>query len=434
MKRLLLKGGRVLDPASSMDGVYDIFVMGGRVASIKPSSEARGENPQVGEGWDIIDCAGKLVIHGLVDAHTHLREPGEEYKETIKTGTQAASAGGVTTVMCMANTKPANDNESMTRYIVKKAAEEGLVNVFPVGAITCGLKGEALTEFASLKDAGCVAVSDDGRPVTSGTLMRRALEYSRLFGLVVISHAEDAVLAADGVMNEGAVSTRLGLKGIPDAAEEAMVARDISLAELTGARLHIAHVSTAGAVALIKAAKKRGAGVTAEVTPHHLALTDEVVSGFDTDFKMNPPLRAKKDVEALREGLNDGTIDSIATDHAPHSSIEKDVEFDHASFGVVGLETSLGVVLGLVSQGVLTLRKAVEAMTINPARIFGLDTGTLMVGSAADMAIVDLERKWIVDPARFRSKGRNTPFKGMELRGKVVKTIVNGNVVYDGEI
>ena len=445
MKRLLLTGGRVLDPATSIDGVYDIFVIGGRIASIKPSEK----EPPVGEGWEIIDCRGLLVIPGLVDLHTHLREPGEEYKETIKTGTEAAAAGGVTSVLCMANTKPVNDNATVARYIRKKAEEEGVVNVFPVGAITIGLKGERLTEMADLKEAGCVAVSDDGKSVANGSLMRRALEYSRVFGLTVISHAEDAAIAGDGVMNEGAISTRLGLKGIPNGAEEAMVARDIFLSELTGGKLHIAHVSAEGAVSLIRAAKKRGVNVTAEATPHHLMLTDEAViglgglgglggfgefnGGYDTDFKMNPPLRAKKDVEALREGLSDGTIDCVSTDHAPHSSIEKDVEFDHASFGVVGLETSLAIMLALADEGVLTLDSVVRLMALNPAKIMGLDKGTLKVGSSADIAIVDLGKKWTVDPAKFKSKGRNTPFKGMELKGKVVKTIVNGEVVYSAE-
>src|SRR3989304_2403344 len=391
MKRLALTGGRGLDPATSIDGAYDVFVVGGRIASIKPSEK----EPPVGEGWEIIDCRGLLVIPGLVDLHTHLREPGEEYKETIKTGTEAAAAGGFTIVLCMANTKPVNDNATVARYIRKKAEEEGVVNVFPVGAVTIGLKGERLTEMADLKEAGCVAVSDDGKSVANASLMRRALEYSRVFGLTVISHAEDAAIAGDGVMNEGAISTRLGLKGIPNGAEEAMVARDIFLSELTGGKLHIAHVSAEGAVSIIRA--------------------------------------AKKSVDALREGLSDGTIDCVSTDHAPHSSIEKDVEFDHASFGVVGLETSLAIMLALADEGVLTLDAVLRLMALNPAKIMGLDKGTLKVGSSADIAIVDLEKKWTVDPAKFKSKGRNTPFKGMELKGKVVKTIVNGEVVYSAE-
>ncbi|MBI5559918.1 MAG: dihydroorotase [Deltaproteobacteria bacterium] len=430
MKRLALTGGRVLDPESGIDGVYDLFVIGGRIAALKPLSH----EPPLGDGWEVIDCRGRLIVPGLVDLHTHLREPGEEYKETIKTGSLAAAAGGVTTVFSMANTKPVNDNAAVTRYIRKKAEEEGCVNVFPVGAVTLGLMGEGLTEMGELRDAGCIAVSDDGRPIVDGSLMRRALEYSKVFGLTVISHAEDPSIAGNGVMNEGVISTRLGLKGIPNAAEEAMVGRDIALAELTGGKLHIAHVSVRGSVFLIRAAKKRGVNLTAEAAPHHLTLTDEMVLGFDTDAKMNPPLRGREDVDALREGLKDGTIDCIATDHAPHSSIEKDVEFDYASFGAVGLETSLPVMLGLVDEGFLTLDSLIRLMAVNPAKLMGLDRGTLNIGSPADVAIVDLERKWVVDPAKFKSKGRNTPFKGRELRGKVIKTIVNGNVVYDGEI
>ncbi|MFZ3073108.1 MAG: dihydroorotase [Thermodesulfobacteriota bacterium] len=426
MKRLLLKGGRVIDPEGGIDGLYDVVVMGGRVASIQPS----GGSLETIEGWDVVECKGLLVIPGLIDLHVHLREPGEEYKETIKTGLAAAAAGGVTTVFCMPNTKPANDNEAITRFI-KKQAEGCGVNVHPVGAISAGLKGETLSNMAELKESGCLAVSDDGRPVVDASLMRRALEYSKAFGLTVISHAEDAHLSAGGVMNEGAVSTRLGLKGVPSQAEEVMVARDILLSELTKGKLHIAHVSAKGSVELIRAAKKRGVKVTAEATPHHLTLTDEAVIGYDTDFKMNPPLRAKEDVLALREGLKDGTIDCVATDHAPHSSVEKDVEFDHAANGVVGLETSLAVMLSLVNQGVFTLSDIIRFMSVNPAKVMAIDRGTLKVGSVADIALVDLEKKWIVEPSSFKSKGRNTPFKGKEFKGKVVKTIAAGNVIYE---
>lgn len=427
MKRLLLKGGRVIDPEAGIDGLYDLVVMGGRVASIKSS----GGSLETTEGWDVVDCNGLIVMPGLIDLHVHLREPGEEYKETIKTGCEAASAGGVTTVFCMPNTKPVNDNESITRFI-KKQAEGSGVNVHPVGAISEGLKGESLSNMAELKESGCLAVSDDGRPVIDASLMRRALEYSKAFGLTVISHAEDTHLSVDGVMNEGAVSTRLGLKGIPSQAEEVMVARDIFLSELTGGKLHVAHVSAKGSVELIRAAKKRGVKVTAEATPHHLTLTDESVIGYDTDFKMNPPLRMREDVEALREGLKDGTIDCVATDHAPHSSIEKDVEFDRASNGVVGLETSLAVMLSLVNQGVFTLTDVIRFMSVNPAKVMRIERGTLKVGSVADIALVDLESRWIVEPLSFKSKGRNTPFKGKEFKGKVVKTIAAGNVIYEG--
>jgi dihydroorotase len=426
MKRLALIGGRVLDPKTGLDGLYDIFIMDGRVASLKPSSE----HTEAGEGWETLDCKGLLVIPGLIDLHTHLREPGEEYKETIRTATLSAAAGGVTAVFAMPNTKPPNDNASVTRYIKKKAQEEGAVGVYPVGAITMGLKGEQLSEMAELKEAGCLAVSDDGSPVRDGGLMRRALEYSKMCGLVVISHAEDLSLSG-GVMNEGETSTRLGLRGIPAQAETVMVARDILLCELTGARAHIAHVSALGSVELIRAAKKRGATVTAEATPHHLFFSDEALVSYDTDFKVNPPLRGKKDIEALREAIKDGTIDCIATDHAPHSAVEKDVEFDYASFGVVGLETSLSAVLSLVEEGAFTLQEAIRAMTANPACIMGLDSGTISVGSPADIAVVDLERTWVVKPQDFKSKGRNSPFKGASVKGKVVKTVVGGNIVFE---
>ena len=430
MKRMVIKGGRVIDPASKIDGLYNLYVAGGRIASIRPADT--DTQPQEGKDLEVIDADGSIVIPGLVDMHTHLREPGYEYKETIRTGTMSAVAGGFTTVVCMANTDPVNDNESVTRYILKKA-ERAFANVFPVGALSVGLNGERLTEMADLKDAGCVAVSDDGVPVRNGGLMRRALEYSRIFDLPVITHAEDPSISADGVMNEGVVSTRLGLRGIPNAAEDGIVARDIAIAELTGGRLHIAHVSTRGSVELIRSAKRRGVKVTAEVTPHHLVLDHSAVDGYNTNAKMNPPLRAPEDVEALREALRDGTIDCIATDHAPHSSIEKDVEFDLAENGIVGLETAFSIVYGLVEKGVIDLSRAISLMSINPARIIGIDRGTLRVGAPADITIVDLKKRWTVDPARFRSKGRNTPFEGMELRGTVEKTIVGGRVVFERE-
>ncbi len=430
MKRMVIRGGRVIDPASKIDGLYNLYVAGGRIASIRPADT--DTQPQEGKDLEVIDADGSIVIPGLVDMHTHLREPGYEYKETIRTGTMSAVAGGFTTVVCMANTDPVNDNESVTRYILKKA-ERAFANVFPVGALSVGLNGERLTEMADLKDAGCVAVSDDGVPVRNGGLMRRALEYSRIFDLPVITHAEDPSISADGVMNEGVVSTRLGLRGIPNAAEDGIVARDIAIAELTGGRLHIAHVSTRGSVELIRSAKRRGVKVTAEVTPHHLVLDHSAVDGYNTNAKMNPPLRAPEDVEALREALRDGTIDCIATDHAPHSSIEKDVEFDLAENGIVGLETAFSIVYGLVEKGVIDLSRAISLMSINPARIIGIDRGTLRVGAPADITIVDLKKRWTVDPARFRSKGRNTPFEGMELRATVEKTIVGGRVVFERE-
>ncbi|MBI4949581.1 MAG: dihydroorotase [Deltaproteobacteria bacterium] len=431
MNRLVIKGGRLIDPSVNVDGLFNIYIMGGRVGTIKPADRDTTELVEGAPGLEVIDATGLVVLPGFIDAHTHLREPGFEYKETIKTGTMAASSGGFTSVLCMANTNPVNDNASVTRYILDKAKAEGTASVHPIGAVTVGQQGERLTEFGELKAAGCVAFSDDGVPITDGAVMRRALEYSMIFGAPVVSHAEDPRLAGAGVMNEGAVSTRLGLKGIPNAAEDAMVARDLSLAELTGGRLHIAHVSTRGAVELIRSAKARGVNVTAEVTPHHLTLTDEAVSGYDTFTKMNPPLRAQEDVDALRGGLKDGTIDCIATDHAPQSTIEKDVEFDKAANGIVGLETAFSLAYGLVEERILTLNEIIRALTINPSKAFLLNKGSLRVGSQADIAIIDLNRTWKVDPSRLKSKSKNTPYGGRTLKGVVIKTVVNGSVVYD---
>lgn len=431
MNRLVIKGGRVVDPASGIDGIYNIYSMGGRIASVKEAAADTTELVPGSPGLDIIDAAGMLVAPGLIDLHTHLREPGYEYKETIRTGTLAAAAGGFTTILCMANTSPVNDNAAVTRYILKKAEEGSGVNVLPVGSITQGLKGERLAGMAELKAAGCVAVSDDGVPVSNGGVMRRALEYSSIFKLPVISHAEDPLIAGPGVMNEGAVATRLGLRGIPSQAEEAHVARDISLCELTGGRLHIAHVSAKGSVELIRAAKKRGVRVTSEVTPHHLTLTDDAVVGYDTNAKMNPPLRSRGDMEAVREGLRDGTIDCIATDHAPHSVMEKDVEFDKASNGIIGLETAFALVHKLCGEGVITLPQAISAMTANPARVMGLDRGTLRVGAPADITIIDPDKTWTVDAVKLRSKSRNTPFSGWVFKGAVIKTIVGGKVIFE---
>ncbi|MBI5491469.1 MAG: dihydroorotase [Deltaproteobacteria bacterium] len=429
MTRLVIRNGRLVDPSSNIDGVYNIYVMAGRIASVKPSKTDTTEITPGAPGLEIIEAEGLLVVPGLIDVHTHLREPGFEYKETVQTGAQAALAGGFTTILCMANTKPVNDNESVTRYILKKAEASGCA-VLPVGALSRAQKGESLTEMAELKAAGCVAVSDDGVPVVDGGLMRRALEYSKIFNMPVISHAEDPLIAGSGVMNEGAVSTRLGLKGIPNAAEDSVVARDISLARLTGGRLHIAHVSTRGAVELIRAAKGNGVKVTAEATPHHLALTHEAVAGYNTNTKMNPPLRAPEDVEALREGLRDGTIDCIATDHAPQSTIEKDVEFDRAANGIIGLETAFSVIYGLVEAGVITLNQAIAAMTINPAKAFGLDKGSLRVGAQADMTLIDLNQSWTVEAKGLKSKSKNTPWLGATLKARVVKTITGGKSVY----
>ncbi|MCK5237205.1 MAG: dihydroorotase, partial [Deltaproteobacteria bacterium] len=395
MDRILLKNGRVLCPETGIDDTLDIIIMGGRIASIRKDADIESEGQSGEVDWSVIDCKSKLVLPGLIDLHVHLREPGEEYKETVLSGASAAVAGGFTTVACMANTNPVNDNEGITKQIIEKAAAAGKARVLPIGAVTKGLKGAELSEMGELKQAGCVGFSDDGKPIKDGAIMRSALEYAlALDGAPVISHAEDPCIVGSGVMNESATSTRLGLAGIPNAAEDAMVARDIALSEASHGRLHIAHVSTRGAVELIRAAKKRGVNVTAEATPHHLFLSDTVVKGYDTDAKMNPPLRSDEDIKALRKALKDGTIDCIATDHAPHSSIEKDVEFDCAAFGVVGLETALALTLKLVDEKVLTLNEAISRLTRDPARIFNIAGGSLKLGGTADITIVDLKKKW----------------------------------------
>lgn len=427
---LLIKGGRVIDPANGVDELRDIFMKDGKIAD-KDSLESTLDaiNAKKHGDLEVIDASGKIVVPGLIDIHVHLREPGYEWKETIKTGTAAAVAGGFTSVACMANTSPVNDEPSVTEYILRKAREEGLCNVFPIGAISKGLKGEELANIGELKEAGCIAVSDDGRPVMDAGLMRRALEYASSFDLTVISHAEDLNMAHGGVMNEGVVATRLGLKEIPNAAEDVMVARDIALAELTGARLHIAHVSTKAAVRMIRNAKARGAKMTAETAPHYFTLTEEAVEGYNTNAKMNPPLRTAEDVEAIKEGLRDGTLDCIATDHAPHDLDSKDVEFPSAANGIIGLETSLPLTMRLVKEGVLTLSQAIERLTVNPASALGLNKGTLSAGADADITIIDLNEEWTVDPAELKSKSRNTPFAGWKMRGRAVVTIVGGQRV-----
>jgi dihydroorotase len=423
--KILIKGGRVLDPVHGIDGVLDLLIEDGKIGKIGKSIDASGA--------EVIDAGGKLVTPGLLDIHVHLRDPGYEYKEDIVTGTRAAAAGGFTSVACMPNTNPVNDNKAVTLYIRSKAAEAGCVNVFPIGSITKGLKGESLAEMGELKEAGCLAVSDDGRPVASGELMRRALEYARPFGLTVISHAEDLTLVGEGVMNDGFVATELGLKGIPWVAEDAAVARDVMLAEFTGARLHVAHVSTRGAVEIVRAAKQRGVRVTCEATPHHFTLTDEAVRGYDTNAKMNPPLRSAEDVAAVRAGLADGTIDAIATDHAPHHLDEKNVEFNIALNGIVGLETALPLTLRLVEDGVLPLQEAVARLTLGPARALGIPRGTLEVGAAADVTVIDPELKWTVAAGELHSKSKNTPFAGWQLKGAATHTIVGGKVVWRRE-
>ncbi len=428
--RICIKGARLIDPSQGMDGPADIWIREGLVETI---CRAGSSLPGATEHTRVLDAKGKVVVPGLVDMHVHLREPGQEYKETIQTGTMAAAAGGVTSLACMPNTDPVADHGAVIEFVLHQAQKHGSVRVHPVGAITKGLKGEALSEIGELKEAGAVAISDDGKPVANALVMRRAMEYARGFGLPVISHCEDKSLSGQGVMNEGEVSLELGLRGIPALAEEVMVARDLLLAEWTGCHLHIAHVSTAGSVRLIRDAKARGVKVTAEATPHHLILTQDAVRQWDTDTKVNPPLRTQQDVEALQEALRDGTIDVIATDHAPHARVDKEVEYDFAAFGISGLETLVGLTLMLVERGVLDLQEWVRKLSCNPARILGIKAGTLAPGSPADLVILDPESSWKVDPARFYSKGKNTPFKNWTLRGLVLHTMVAGRTVYSLE-
>jgi dihydroorotase len=423
---LFIEGGRVIDPAGGVDGVRTVVIRDGLVAEVAE----RVERPREARA---IDARGRWVTPGFIDLHVHLREPGQEYKETIASGCSAAVAGGFTAVCAMPNTRPVNDNASVTRLVLARAAEAGLARVFPVGCISKGSAGEELAEYGELAQAGCVALSDDGRPVSSAALMRRALEYARAFSLPLTVHEEDLGLVGKGVMHEGPVSTRLGLTGIPAQAEEVMVLRDLALAELTGGRLHLAHVSTRGAVRALREARRRGLRVTAEVTPHHLALTDEDVasSGYSTSFKMNPPLRSREDVEACREALADGTIDAVATDHAPHSAVEKEVEFDVAANGIVGLETAFPVCLALAREGRLGERRLIEALTSGPALAFGLPGGRLARGTPADVAILDPGAAWVLEPDRLRTKGRNTPWRAKRLVGRCTHTIVGGRLVHE---
>jgi len=420
--KLLIKGGTVIDPAAGKVAEKDILLADGKIAET-------GTDLSTG-GVEVLDAGGKLVAPGLIDMHVHLREPGFEAKETIFSGTRAAARGGFSTVACMPNTNPVADNAAIIAYIKNRARAKGAVNAFPIGAITRESKGEELAEMGDMKEAGAVAFSDDGMPVMNAGLLRRAMQYARMLGLTIISHCEDKNLSAGGAMHEGYMSTVLGLKGITSSAEDVMVARDILLAEETGCRLHIAHVSTAGSVRLIRAAKARGVKVTAEVTPHHFSLTAEAVAGYDTSTKVNPPLRTAADVAAVKEGLADGTIDVIATDHAPHTVEEKDVEYELAPFGLVGLETAVGLVwTELVATGVLTPLQAITKLTINPASILGLSKGTLMTCADADITIIDPEISWTVEPAQFAGKGRNTPFTGRLLKGLPYATIVSGRIV-----
>ena len=419
---LLITNGRVVDPSQDLDAKLDLLIEDGVVSRI---------DKRIKSNVETIDADGLVVVPGFIDLHTHLREPGQEHKETIATGTRAAVAGGYTAVCAMANTVPPNDERAVTEMIIAEAARNGSCRVDPIGAVSKGLKGEALAELADLRAAGCVAVSDDGKPVWNAMLMRRALEYCTMLGIPVVAHEEDANLTDGGVMHEGFVSTLLGMGGIPAASEETLVARDVILARTTGAHVHIAHLSTAGAVDAVRNARAAGVRVTCEVTPHHIALEDEAVRSFSTNLKMNPPLRSRQHREALIEGIADGTIDAIATDHAPHHFDEKNVEFDLAPFGVIGLETAFGVCHeALVRTKTITLGRLVDLMSCAPARVFNLPGGTLGAGGLGDVTLLDPDAKWEV-AAPFRSKASNSAFNGVTLHGRVVATIVGGVVKYD---
>ena len=422
MNRVLIRGGRILDPASDRDEMGDLLIEEGLVVAV-------GQNLAAADA-EVLEAAGKWVAPGFVDLHVHLREPGQEYKEDLASGGRSAVAGGFTSVCCMANTDPVNDDPSVTQFILNRAEKESPAHIYPIAAATRGLAGERMTEMAELREAGAVAFSDDGATIMDAAVMRHVLEYSTMVDAPVVVHAEDCGLRADGVMNEGVVSTRLGLPGNPVEAEELHVARDIRLARLAGARLHIAHVSAGGSVDLIRQAKEAGLSVTAEVTPHHLSLTDEVTSSFDTNTKMAPPLRTQQDVDRLRQGLVDGVIDCVATDHAPHADYEKAVEFAAAPFGILGLETAFAVVSDLVRTGEMTPLQLMHRMSTAPARIFELTGGTLEPGQPADVVLLDPERKWVYDPAEGFSKSRNSPWAGQELTGRVEATFVNGRLVY----
>ncbi len=424
MKPILLRGGRLLDPARALDRTGDLLVVDGSIAAV-------GSGIGKPDGAEVIDCTGAIVCPGFVDVHCHLREPGREDVETIASGARSAAAGGFTAVCAMPNTEPVTDNQAAVGFIARQAQRAGAARVYPIGAITLGQRGEALAEFGEMVGAGAVAVSDDGKPVVSAHLMRTALEYARTFGIPVADHCEEPTLAHGGAMNEGLVSARMGLKGIPSEAEEIMVIRDILLARRTGGHVHLCHMSTKGSVELIRWGKERNIRVTAEVCPHHLSLTEEQCEGYNTNAKMNPPLRTPADVAALQEAVRDGTIDVVATDHAPHHYDEKEREFADAPNGIVGLETALAVLMTyLVAPGILDLATLVERMAIAPARIFGLPGGALKKGGVADITVFDPERRWVVEPARFVSKGRNSPYAGHTLQGRALCTIVGGLLVH----
>ncbi len=446
MQEILIRNGRIIDPSQDVDGTGDVLIRDGRISAIWTSGSGSSLNGAVGNELIVIDASGCVVCPGFVDLHAHLREPGYEDKETIATGARAAAAGGFTTVCCMPNTNPAIDNLATLNYVRQVAASESIIRVLPVAAITKKRAGVELCEMGELARGGAVGFSDDGRPVPESLVMRYALEYARMLDRPIISHCEDLDLAKGGVMNEGLVATKLGLRGIPAAAEDIIVARDIALAELAGGRLHITHVSTAGAVELIRRAKEKGLRVSADATPHHLVLTDEWVAGqrratgmssswapmppYNTNTKVNPPLRTRVDTEALVQGLRDGTIDAIATDHAPHTVVDKQCEYDQAEFGISGLETALGLLMTLVQDGHIDLDLLISKLTAGPARVLGLPFGTLEEGDVADVTIFDPQMEWRVDPDTFASKGKNTPLAGLVLRGRVVYTIAGGSIAF----
>lgn len=425
MRPILLRGGRVIDPSTGVDEIADVLLVGGRIENVGRGLGESGDT-------DVRDVAGLVVCPGLIDLHVHLRQPGGEHKETIASGARAAAAGGFTAVCAMPNTDPPCDDPAAVGFVVAQGLRAGAARVYPVGAASVDQRSERLTEVGEMVDAGAVAISDDGRPVTDPGLMRLALEYARSFGIRVASHCEELSLSRGGSMNEGIVSTRLGLTGIPNAAEDVMIARDLMLAELTGGHLHIQHVSTRHGVQLVRDAKRQGVDVTAEATPHHFTLTDEAVESYRTEAKVNPPLRAERDKAAVIEGVRDGTLDVIATDHAPHHYDEKEQAFGDAPFGLIGLETALGVgITHLVEPGVLGLRDLIERMSCTPARAFTLPGGTFRRGEPADVTVFDPTAEWTVDPDTFRSKSRNSPFAGWPLRGQAMLTIVGGVIVFE---
>ena len=423
-RALLLKGGHLVDPSQGLDAVGDLLLVDGKVKSV-------GGTIAGPDGAEIVDCTGQVVAPGLIDVHVHLREPGREDVETVASGAHAAAAGGFTAVCAMPNTKPVTDNQASVGFVKRQGEAAGFARVYPYGAISVGQQGESLAEFGEMVAAGAVAVSDDGKPVENSHLMRTALEYAQTFGIPVVEHCEVMALAHGGSMHEGLISARLGLKGIPDEAEEIDVIRCILLAKLTGGHIHLCHLSTKGSVDLVRWGKEQGVNVTAEVCSHHISLTHEAVEGYNTNAKMNPPLREAEDVAALTQGLKDGTIDLLVTDHAPHHYDEKEREFADAPNGIVGLETALGVnVTWLLDKGVLTLSQLVDKMSCLPAKVFHLPGGTLAKGSIADVSVFDPQKEWTVDPKRFKSKGRNTPYGGQKLHGAAFCTIVGGRIVY----